>query len=889
VVKKLLLASSMAVLCVWQGVAAPEGDARKDKWAERIEAGSSRAPIGNADLSGDKIPPGPGSDSGQTKEWVQERWDGPQAKSWNDKDSYWGKTTSIDLDFMPPYVGPSSAWAARRDLSMSAGGRFAVSSTNGKACILYGGTGTGGAGVVRYAEDREGSNWKLSPVKESGGFQAKGVLDLCWAPKTTSGYICAATTIESQQTTKTPFFYHQGAVPSSYWNSAVEYNLLPPKTLYTFTAIAPGAKGANAEVYLGCQGPISSQGEVYRYREGSTPWTLLGRFTDAEAVYSLCVTDTGVLAGTGPRGVVYEWVENESKWNRRPVTGLTAGDIKDIVKIGNSYYAAAGNCAPGDKARLFRTRDFAQWEDVTPRAAGVAALNEFVALAEFGKDGGAVALGDSFNRFYVSQYPAPANWGVITGYPGAAGKDVVYVNSGGNFWGNFFAYEEEDRVYARKFRGFRAGGELYSSVYDSYDTLINYQTLDFEGAMASGDAQFWLRAAENLDDFKTPEGSLSGEPEWVAVVPGQALPAVLDGKRYIQYKARLDVPDGQKFPPVLKKVRLQMFSNYSKITATSPASGSHNNGVGAVVRFAFSKAINPNTIEPENISLVGKNRTYSWYGHQFENDNEYYVIHENFDANDEIKVTLESIPRREIRDKDGWEIDPDGDGFQGGRYEFTFGVGAGGGGEGEGPTVRDVTVQPNPTFGAKEVTISAVADDTKTGNSDIVAAEYSFGPSAAPAGEGSPMEGNFGSPVADVSAVADISEVSQGQARVIAYVRALDKAGNWGDPTAALIFIRPPEFLPAEYVYFYPNPCREKEGYFHYLVTKDSEITVRVFDIRGRLVDEISAVARAYAGEEGLRWDLSNVGSDVYVFRLTARALATGEVATVTKKLAVLK
>ncbi len=874
---------------MWQGAAAPEGDARKEKWAEREEAASSRVPLGDAIKSGDKTSPGTGSDSGQRKEWVQERWDGPQAKEWNEKDSYWGKTTGIDLEFMPPYVGPSAAWGARRDLSMSAGGRFAVSSASGKTCILYGGTGTGGVGVVRYAEDKEGSSWKLSPVKESGGFQAKDVLDLCWTPKTTSGYICAATTIESQQTSKTPFFYYQGAVPSSYWDSAVENNLLPPRTLYTFTAVSPGPKGPTAEVYLGCQGPSSGQGEVYRYREGTAPWTLIGRFTDAEAVYSICATDTGLLAGTGPRAVVYEWVRSESKWNRRPVTGLTAGDVKDIAKVGNAYYAAAGNCAPGGKARLFRTRDFIQWEDVTPRAEGVISLNEFVAFSEFGKDGGAAAVGDAFDRFYVSQYPAPANWGVIAGDDGAVGKDVVHVSSGGGFWGNFVAYEQERRIFAKKVQGFRDGGALYSSVYDSYDKLIDYETLQFEGAMASGDAEFWLRAAEDIDDFKTRDGSSAGEPEWVAVTPGQTLPAGLDGKRYIQYKMKLDVPDGQKFPPVVKKVRLQVFSTYSKVTGTSPASGTKGHGVDVPVRFVFSKAIDTASIRPENIKLTGRNRTYDWFGSPSFDYTEYVVIHENFEPYDEIKVTLESIPRREIRDQDGWEVDPDGDGFQGGRYEFTFDVGTGGGGEGQGPSVRDLTILPNPTFGAEEVTITAVADDTETGGSDIVAAEYSFGPSAAPAGKGEPMEGSFGAPVADVWVVADISEVSQGQARVIAYVRALDKAGNWGDPTAAPIFIRPPEFLPAEYVYFYPNPCREEEGYFHYLVTKDSEITVRVFDIRGRLVDEITAIARAYAGEKGLRWDVSRVGSDVYIFRVTARDLATGEEATVTKKLAVLK
>ena len=64
---------------------------------------------------------------------------------------------------------------------------------------------------------------------------------------------------------------------------------------------------------------------------------------------------------------------------------------------------------------------------------------------------------------------------------------------------------------------------------------------------------------------------------------------------------------------------------------------------------------------------------------------------------------------------------------------------------------------------------------------------------------------------------------------------------------------------------------------------------MRIFDIRGRLVDELETRAAAYSGEKGLRWDVSRIAADVYIFQFTARALATGEVATVTKKLAVLK
>lgn len=887
--RKAVIASALCAFFVWQGGAAPGGDARKLKWAEGLRAERARAAAGDEPLSAEKVRAATPSSDGKPKDWVQERWDGPVSKSWNLNDSYWGKADEIDLGFMPPYIGAGAAWGARRELPMAAAGRFAVSTAAGKTCILLGGAGAGahaGTGVVCYAEDREGANWRTSQVKDSGGFQAKDVVDLCWTPKLTSGYICGATRIAEASTPKTPLFYYDGPVPTSDWVSAVEYGSVPPRTVYEFSAVAPGPKGASAAVYAGYSGQTVGTAQVYYYREPR--WNSLGRLTDARDVHALCPTDTGVLAGTGPQRTVYEWTG--SRWNPRQVTGLSTGDIKDVAKIGNQYYAAVGNCSPGGKARLFRSKDLVQWQDVTPRGAEVELLSEFVAVAEFGKDGAVVAVGDDFDRFYVSQNPAPANWGMVGGEAGAAGKDVVHVLSGSDFWGNFFGYEKDDHAYAGKLRGFKNGGVLYSSIYDSYDKLVQYKKLEFEGATASGGATFWLRAAADYGEFQTPEGSRAGEPKWVAVTPGQPVPTELNKKRYVQYKVRLDVPDGQKFPPVVKKVRLAMDSTYAKVTGTSPAGGTRDHNVDVPIKLIFSKDIRDATITEENVKINGKTREYKWYFDRYdENTCEYFIDHQDFEAYDEITVTLESIPRREVRDKDGWEIDPDGDGQPGGEYKFTFSVGSGGGGETTGPKVYNVTVEPNPTFGAEKITITATADDTETGNSDIVAAEYSFGPSAAPAGNGTPMEGEFGTPKAEVWAEADVGEVSQGEKRLIVYVRAMDKPGNWGDPTAAPIFIRPPEFLPEEYVYFYPNPCRGDDGYFHYFVTHDSEITVRIFDVRGRLVDKLDTRAAAYSGEKGLRWDVSRIGADVYIFQFTARALATGEVATVTKKLAVLK
>jgi hypothetical protein len=891
VLKKVLTASLLCGLFVWQGAAAPEGDARKAKWAERLKTDEAKGRVDEAASTAEEARPVTSAPAGITKKWLQERWDGQPQKSWNGKDSYWYRT-DVDIEFMPPYIGAAYGWAARRELAMAEGSRFAVSSLATKTSILYGGVGTGensDTGVVCYAEDREGANWKVSPVKERGGFAAEEVFDVCWTPKPQSGSIFTATRMGAVSTNKTPLFYQRGVVPTSTWDSVLESPLIPPRTVYEFSAVAPEPAGTSPEVYLGYSGASIGTGQLYNYREQPPLWKDIGKLAYARYVHSLCTTGTGFLAGTGPKGYVYEWIKNTGKLNPKRVGALADGDINDITKIGDYYYAAAGNCSPGDKARLFRTKDLAQWEDVTPRATGVSSLNGFVAVAAFGKDGAVAAVGDTFDRLYVSSYPAPANWGVIAGDAGAVARDLAHVAAGSDFWGNFVAYKKEGSVYTRKFQGFKSGGVLYSSVYDSYDKLIQYTKLDVEGPMASGSAKFWLRAAHSEGDFKTAEGG-PGEPAWVSVTPGQPLPIELDNKRFVQYKVQLDVPDAQKFPPVVKKAELAMLSTYSKVTGTTPANGTKGHNVDVPIKFIFSKDIRRETVTEENIIITGKNRTYRWYFDRYdENTCEYVVAHQDFEAYDDITVTLESIPRREILDKDGWDIDPDGDGEPLGKYQFTFSAGAGGGGEGEGPRVYNLTVKPNPTFGAVKIEITATADDTETGNSPIAAAEYSFGASPAPAGAGEPMEGDFGTPKTDVWAEADISEISKGEKRLTVYVRAMDKRGNWGDPTATPIFIRPPAFLPAEYVYFYPNPCRDEVGYFHYLVTQNSEISVRIYDIRGRLVEEIKATAAAYSGERGLRWDVSRVGADVYIFQFTARGLATGEVATVTKKLAVLK
>ncbi len=210
----------------------------------------------------------------------------------------------------------------------------------------------------------------------------------------------------------------------------------------------------------------------------------------------------------------------------------------------------------------------------------------------------------------------------------------------------------------------------------------------------------------------------------------------------------------------------------------------------------------------------------------------------------------------------------------------------------EGPRVAHISLTPNPNYGSRNIKIVARVDDRETGGSKVVAAEFSVGPYPQPAGQGIAMEGDFGKPVVTASGSYQLPESGPGSLedeQVLFYVRGKDGAGNWGDPVAAVLFNRTRNILPAEYVYFTPNPCRRDTGYISFMVTEECGVTVQVFDLKGREIIRWEETVPPVNKPQLIPWDVSRVGTDVYIFRVTARSRATGEEATVAKKLAVIK
>lgn len=98
-----------------------------------------------------------------------------------------------------------------------------------------------------------------------------------------------------------------------------------------------------------------------------------------------------------------------------------------------------------------------------------------------------------------------------------------------------------------------------------------------------------------------------------------------------------------------------------------------------------------------------------------------------------------------------------------------------------GPEITILTLNPNPCYGIANVTLSAVADDSNTGWSTIVAVEY-FVDTIGENGTGtsmSPSDGIFDSPIESVYAVINVTGWPLGNYMI--YVHGKDSAGYWGN------------------------------------------------------------------------------------------------------------
>jgi hypothetical protein len=213
------------------------------------------------------------------------------------------------------------------------------------------------------------------------------------------------------------------------------------------------------------------------------------------------------------------------------------------------------------------------------------------------------------------------------------------------------------------------------------------------------------------------------------------------------------------------------------------------------------------------------------------------------------------------------------------------------GGDTRGPVVvaGSIMSTPNPQDNTQPSTLMATIDDGDMGNSNVMAAEWSFGPTPAPAGTGNPMTGAFGTPLVVVSATINAGVVPAGDQTF--WVRGQDDASsspsksaalNWGNATPIAIRVNGTgvtgvggSSMPTRFALEqnYPNPFNPMTQ-IRYSLPKGSSVELTVFNASG---ERVRTLVDGYegAGFKTVTWDGTNdagksVTSGVYMYRLNA-------------------
>jgi Secretion system C-terminal sorting domain len=81
------------------------------------------------------------------------------------------------------------------------------------------------------------------------------------------------------------------------------------------------------------------------------------------------------------------------------------------------------------------------------------------------------------------------------------------------------------------------------------------------------------------------------------------------------------------------------------------------------------------------------------------------------------------------------------------------------------------------------------------------------------------------------------------------------------------------EFFPTNRAYNYPNPVYEGETKIRYYVSEDSKINIKIFDLAGDFVAELSDDAQGGMDNETV-WNVSNIQSGIYLTRIEAVSIS---------------
>ena len=98
--------------------------------------------------------------------------------------------------------------------------------------------------------------------------------------------------------------------------------------------------------------------------------------------------------------------------------------------------------------------------------------------------------------------------------------------------------------------------------------------------------------------------------------------------------------------------------------------------------------------------------------------------------------------------------------------------------------------------------------------------------------------------------------------------------------------------------YCYPNPAPTAEygNYVHfaYYLPERANVTVEIYNVMGNIIETIGPFEKdkgmySHENDNDLKWDISNVASDIYICEIISESVSSGQTDFVIKKLAVVK
>ncbi len=195
-----------------------------------------------------------------------------------------------------------------------------------------------------------------------------------------------------------------------------------------------------------------------------------------------------------------------------------------------------------------------------------------------------------------------------------------------------------------------------------------------------------------------------------------------------------------------------------------------------------------------------------------------------------------------------------------------------------------ITIDPSPAYIGDSITITAIPDEPIHQDSAVICTLR--------ASDGSAYAYVLNADSASFSNTVSSIGYSSGDCSLS--VSGYDLWSNRGVSSETFTISPRGEFLPKESVYAWPNPVKQNRVFFHFYVNQNAEITVDIFNLEGKRVAEIRGQGEGgnpphLQTSNALSWNVSNVASDIYLFRLTARSTETADEKSVIKKFAIVK